>query len=119
MSDTDSIATRTLAWRVRHSAWLLAVALGAGSFSCLGFIYCAVRVRSTAWKRRAIVVTTLSLVGVVLMLAPVGPLQGLGAGYAAFLWLALIGECLFVNRDYLRGRPAQDVLDFRKQGGAA
>jgi len=27
MPDTNSIATRTLAWKVRHSAWLLAVAL--------------------------------------------------------------------------------------------
>ena len=110
MPDTNSIATRTLAWKVRHSAWLLAVALGVGSFSCIGFIYCAVRVRSTAWKRRAIVVTTLSLVGLVLLLTPVEPLQEVGGGYAAILWLVLIGYGLFVNRDYLQWRSAQEPV---------
>lgn len=110
MSDTNSIATRTLAWKVRHSAWLLAVALGVGSFSCIGFIYCAVRVRSTAWKRRAIVVTTLSLVGLVLLLTPVEPMQEVGGGYAAILWLVLIGYGLFVNRDYLHWRSAQEPV---------
>ncbi len=110
MSDTNSIATRTLAWKVRHSAWLLAVFLGVGSFSCVGFIYCAVRVRSTTWKRRAIVVTTLSLVGLVLLLAPVEPIQEVGGGYAAILWLALMGYGLFVNRDYLQWRSAQEPV---------
>lgn len=110
MPDTSSIATRTLAWKVRHSAWLLAVALGVGSFSCIGFIYCAVRVRSTAWKRRAIVVTTLSLVGLVLLLTPVEPMQEVGGGYAAILWLVLVGYGLFVNRDYLQWRSAQEPL---------
>ena len=110
MPDANSIATRTLAWKVRHSAWLLAVALGVGSFSCIGFIYCAVRVRSTAWKRRAIVVTTLSLVGLVLLLTPVEPMQEVGAGYAAILWLVLIGYGLFVNRDYLQWRSAQEPV---------
>jgi hypothetical protein len=108
MSDTSFIATRTLAWKVRHSAWLLAVALGFGSFSCIGFIYCAVRVRSTAWKRRAVVVTTLSLVGLVLLLSPVEHVQDVGGGYAAILWLVLIGYGLFVNRDYLQWRSAQE-----------
>lgn len=108
MPDTNSIATRTLAWKVRHSAWLLAVALGVGSFSCIGFIYCAVRVRSIAWKRRAIVVTTLSLVGLVLLLTPVEPMQEVGGGYAAILWLVLIGYGLFVNRSYLQWRSAQE-----------
>ena len=110
MSDTSFIATRTLAWKVRHSAWLLAVALGFGSFSCIGFIYCAVRVRSTAWKRRAVVVTTLSLVGLVLLLSPVEHVQDVGGGYAAILWLVLIGYGLFVNRDYLQWRSAQEPV---------
>ena len=108
MPDTNSIATRTLAWKVRHSAWLLAVALGVGSFSCIGYIYCAVRVRSTAWKRRAVVVTALSLVGLILLSTPVEPVQEFGAGYAAILWLVLIGYGLFVNRDYLRWRSTQE-----------
>lgn len=110
MPDTNSIATRTLAWKVRHSAWLLALALGAGSFSCIGFIYCAARVRSTAWKRRAIVVSTLSLVGLVLLLTPVEPMQEVGGGYAAILWLVLIGYGLFVNRDYLQWRSARESV---------
>lgn len=110
MSDINSIATRTLAWKIRHSAWLLAVALGVGSFSCIGFIYCAVRVRSVTWKRRAIVVTTLSLVGLVLLLTPVEPMQEVGSGYAAILWLVLIGYGLFANRDYLQWRAAQEPV---------
>nr|WP_269457948.1 restriction endonuclease [Nocardioides scoriae] len=97
-------------WKVRHSAWLLAVILGVGSFSCVGFIYCAVRVRSTTWKRRAVVVTALSLVGLISLVTPVEPIQDLGAGYAAFLWLGLIGYGLFVNRDYLRWRSAQSPI---------
>lgn len=110
MPDTNSIATRTLAWKVRHSAWLLAVTLGVGSFSCIGFIYCAVRVRSTAWKHRAIVVTTLSLVALALLLTPVEPMQEVGGGYAAILWLVLIGYGLFVNRDYLQWRSDQEPV---------
>lgn len=110
MPDTNSIAARTLTWKVRHSAWLLAVALGVGSFSCIGFIYCAVRVRSTAWKRRAIVVTALSLVALVLLSTPVESLQDVGSGYAAILWLGLIGYGLFVNRDYLKWRSAQEPV---------
>lgn len=110
MSDTASFAARSLAWKVRHSAWLLAVALGVGSFSCIGFIYCAVRVRSTAWKRRAFVTTAFSLLGLVLLLTPVELMQEVGAGYAAVLWLVLIGYGLFVNRDYLRWRSAQESV---------
>lgn len=108
MPDTSPVAARTLGWKVRHSAWLLAVALGVGSFSCIGFIYCAVRVRSTAWKRRAVVVTTSSLVGLVLLLSPAETMQDVGAGYAGILWLVLIGYGLFVNSDYLRWRSAQE-----------
>ena len=110
MHDTNPIATRTFGWKVRHSAWLLAVALGVGSFSCIGFIYCAVRVRSTIWKRRAIVVTTLSLVGIALLSMPAESMQEVGGGFAAILWLGLFGYGLFVNRDYLQWRSAQEPV---------
>ena len=48
--------------------------------------------------------------GFVLLLTPVEPIQEVGGGYAAILWLVLIGYGLFVNRDYLQWRSAQEPV---------
>ena len=49
----SSALLQSRSWRTRHSAWLLAVILGFGFVSFLGFLYCALRVRSRKWWFRA------------------------------------------------------------------
>lgn len=85
-------------WKVRHSAWLLAVVLGAGYLSFVGFVYCAVRVRERKW----VVVAALSVAATIVGYVILGATSD--AAYLVELWLASIVFGVVVDVDYLAWR---------------
>ena len=95
------------AWRVRHSAWILAPLLGCGFLSCIGFVYCAVRVREPRWIVLAAVSFVATVVGWILATAwttASGEMTDGAAGYVIGLWLASLGLSGYVLPDYWRWR---------------
>lgn len=110
-------------WRRRHSAWLLAVVFGMGLLSFVGFLYCAMRVRTYRWWIRAAVTSALTAVGWVLMTLFVestedatgsiinvdrpGPADDLATGFVVALWISMVIYGLVINREYLRWRAGQ------------
>ena len=113
------------AWRTRHSAWLLAVILGFGLLSFVGFLYCAVRVGSRVWWRRAAVTFAATVPGWVVMSLfsstdeqRADMLRMVPEDYPIILWIVLTGYAFVVNRDYLRWR-AGSVEPARAPDGQA
>jgi hypothetical protein len=124
MSSTSSSPTNPLqdrGWRLRHSAWLLAPILGCGFFSFVGFLYCAVRIRSAKWWKIAAVTGALTAVAYLLMglfsesedstSNAAGPADDLAVAYVMALWIGLIIYGLVVNRDYLRWRAGDTTAN--------
>jgi hypothetical protein len=101
---------RSIGWRVRHSAWLLAPILGVGVFSCVGFIYCAVRVKTRRWTTVAVVATLASILSVVLdsvwQDSASNP-SNAAISFMLMLWLASIVFGFVINRDYLGWRSSR------------
>jgi hypothetical protein len=106
-------------WRLRHSAWMLALFLGCGFLSFVGFLYCAIRVRTKKWWKIAAITGALSALGWLLMSlfsetsedsgssdVP-GPWDDIAVGYVLALWVGLIIYGFVVNRDYLRWRAGE------------
>lgn len=131
MSFTNDNSAALLAdrsWRLRHSAWMLALIFGCGFMSFIGFLYCAIRVRTKKWWIIAGITAALGAIGIVIVeLSPQTPegsesSQGSAwaGGYLVMLWIGLIVYGLIVNRDYLRWRAAQDGAGawYRQSQGA-
>ena len=119
-SPTNPLADKR--WRRRHSLWLLAVYLGVGIFSWIGFIYCAIRVRTRRWWIRAAATAAAGVVSVALMEiftdsvtnpdgtttsvdAP-GPADDVANLFLVASWIAMIVYGHVVNREYLRWRAS-------------
>ena len=96
-------------WRIRHSAWLLAPVLGFGTFSFVGFLYCALRVRTRRWWIGAaitFILSTMIWVFAAIFFEPeTDASQTPGGNFtAAYLLVVWAGQILYgfiVNRDYL------------------
>lgn len=111
------------AWRIRHSAWMLAVFFGVGVLSFIGFLYVAIRIKTKKWWIVAGATAALSGVGMALMelytrTDPEGQSQDVpgsaddfAVGYVVILWFGLSIYALIVNRDYLRWKagPASNA----------
>lgn len=102
---------RSRSWRTRHSAWLLAVICGFGFVSFVGFLYCAIRVRSRKWWFRAAVAFAATVPGWIIMGVFTSTedqradmLRVVPEDYPIILWIVLTGYGFVVNRDYLRWR---------------
>jgi hypothetical protein len=94
-------------WKMRHSAWLIATILGVGALSCVGFIYCAVRVKTLPWAVVAVLATAASALGIVLTSTwtnSVGDANDAAVTYIVGLWLVSIILGFVMNPDYLRWR---------------
>lgn len=107
---TPSPTKRPLRWRIRHSAWLLAPILGLGVLSCVGFIYCAARVKTGRWITVAVAATLASIVAVVLDSAwqdSAGNVSNAAATFMVMLWLASVAFGFVINRDYLEWRSTR------------
>lgn len=112
-------------WRVRHSAWLLAVIFGLGFFSFVGFVYCAVRVQSRKWWAIASLSSVLTLALWVMVFSSEkvdGKTQvsDAAAAYYLLVWVGSIAAGFWLNRDYLRWRAGQTAQSaWYNQGVAA
>lgn len=123
MSYASSSPSNPLAdknWRLRHSAWLLAVIFGCGLLSFIGFLYCAIRVQTRKWWTRAAVTGGLTAVCWVLMTLFVestedgngsasstdrpGPGDDIATGVVIAVWVGMVIYGFIVNREYLRWR---------------
>lgn len=98
-------------WRRRHSAWLLGVICGFGFVSFVGFLYCAMRVRSRKWWLRAGMTFAVTVPGWIVMSVfssteeqRADMLRVVPEDYPIILWIVLTGYGFVVNRDYLRWR---------------
>ncbi|WP_299444935.1 hypothetical protein [uncultured Phycicoccus sp.] len=87
--------------------------LGFGFVSFVGFLYCALRVRSRKWWFRAGVTFAVTVPGwlVVSVFESTEEQRGdmlrvVPEDYLIILWIVLTGYGLVVNRDYLRWRAA-------------
>lgn len=112
---------------------MLALFLGCGLLSFIGFFYCAIRVRTKKWWRIAAVTGALSAVGWLLMglfgeteegsesTDVPGPWDDIAAGYVLALWIGLIVYGFIVNRDYLRWRASSTQAEtwYNQPAGAA
>ncbi|MFT4009183.1 MAG: helix-hairpin-helix domain-containing protein [Nocardioidaceae bacterium] len=125
MSYTSSSPSNPLAdrnWRLRHSVWLLPAILCCGLLSFISFIYAAIRVRTKkfwtaalissigsaiAWTAVALLSETSDEVGGATA-TKAGEGGSWGAGIAIAIWAGLLVYGLFLNRDYLRWRAAQE-----------
>lgn len=97
-------------WRLRHSAWLLAPILGIGYLSWVGFLYCALRVRSRQWWIVATVSILLTLTGYVIMgvwTTTDGSPSSNAVLYIIQLWVASIIFGFLIHPDYLRWRATR------------
>lgn len=102
-----SPARRPMWWRLRHSLWLLAPILGFGVLSCIGFIYCAIRVKSNRWIIVATSATCASILAVVLEILwedSAGDPTSAAISFTVMWWLASIIFGFVINRDYLQWR---------------
>lgn len=98
-------------WRVRHSAWLLAVIFGFGFFCFTGFLYCAIRVQSRKWWMTALITFGFALVLWVITFradevnghTQVSDASG---AYLMLVWAGSIAAGFALNRDYLRWRAS-------------
>lgn len=102
-------------WRIRHSAWLLAVIFGFGFVSFVGFLYCAIRVRSRKWWFRAAVAFGATVPGWIIMSVFTSTedqradmLRVVPEDYPIILWIVLTGYGFVANRDYLRWRASPE-----------
>lgn len=105
--ESSAIKLASGKWRLRHSAWLLAVIAGLGFFSFIGFVYCAIRVRTRKWWIIALVSGVLTAVGMLLMEYPqnaAGKSNAAGASFVIILWFVSMIAGFAFNRDYLRWR---------------
>jgi hypothetical protein len=94
------------AWRLRHSAWLLAPIMGCGVLSFIGFLYVALRMRRRKYWMIAAAYIAVTVVAFILI--PSGS-EGdvtytLGGMLALGLWAVGIVHGLVVNREYLEWR---------------
>lgn len=99
-------------WRTRHSAWLLAVILGVGLLSFIGYVYIALRVRTKKLWIAMVVACTASAVTWIVSSdtdpATAGEqVSDLAAGVTAAVWFGLIVYGVIINRDYLRWRATR------------
>ncbi|MFD6415279.1 helix-hairpin-helix domain-containing protein [Streptomyces sp. NPDC060194] len=113
-SGTDDPATRLAdrRWRLQHSAWLLAVILGFGFLSFVGFVYVGLRVRSRRfWIAMTVACVTSALCWVVTASSESSEsgeqASGAGAGVTLAVWVAQIAFGVIINREYLRWRSGQ------------
>lgn len=98
-------------WRVRHSAWLLAVLLGMGLFCWVGFAYCAVRTRDPRWRVPLVGFLLASLPGWLMTAAwtrPNGDLTTGAESYVLCMWAAATLFGLYTAPEYLRWRAARE-----------
>lgn len=104
---SSSSARRPMCWRLRHSVWLLAPILGFGVLSCIGFIYCAIRVRSIRWIIVAGSATCASILAVALDILwgdSAGDPSGASISFTLMWWLVSVIFGFVINRDYLQWR---------------
>lgn len=99
-------------WRIRHSAWLLAVILGFGLLSFVGFVYTGLRVRARKfWIAMAAGSAGSALCWVVSAdtdpATQSGQISDLGGSIVITVWAVQIVYALIINRDYLRWRAAR------------
>lgn len=112
MSSDTELATSRLAdrnWRRRHSAWLLAVCLGVGLLSFIGFVYGAFRVRTRRWW---FIATAASLASAVTWVVSSfenssGEMTDWAAGVVFVIWVAMMIAGFQLNREYLRWRASR------------
>lgn len=101
---------RSRGWRFLNSLWLIVPIAGLGMFSFLGFLYCAIRVRSARWWITAAVTFALTVAGYWAMgtfpAPPAGSPPSMAAdialGYVIALWLGQAIYACIANRSYLR-----------------
>lgn len=121
-SFTSPLASKS--WRTRHSLWLLAVYLGTGMLSGVGFLYCAIRVRTRKWWIRAAITCAIGAICLILIetlttsvtnpdgtstrVEDPGPGDDIAYGVLFTSWIAMIIYAHVVNREYLRWRASQD-----------
>lgn len=103
-------------WRLRHSLWMVAPVLGFGFLSWVGFLYCAIRMKTArAMWIRAAAFAALGVVIVVLMEVGNTPTKAereagasgdTASSFGAFLmlgtWVLGVVVAVFANREYLR-----------------
>lgn len=100
------------AWRVRHSAWILAPVLSIGLLSFVGFGYCALRIRERRWAALTAISFATSAVGWAVTANWTTPSGDLTAGatvYLLGLWLGSVVFALLVAPDYLRWRAGRPI----------
>lgn len=102
-------------WRLWHSKWLLAVVLGFGMLSFVGFVYVGLRVRT----RRFWVALVVGCLGSAVTWAVptetdadgATSVTDLGAGITLAVWVAFIVYAALLNRHYLRWRAGRTKED--------
>lgn len=94
------------AWRRRHSAWLLAVILGAGLLSFIGFVYCAMRIQSRRWWLIALCASLASAAmwAVTSIQDESGEITDWATAVGMAIWAVMIVTAVRLNREYLRWR---------------
>ena len=103
----SSPSRRRIWWRLQHSLWLLAPMLGFGVLSCIGFVYCAIRVKSKKWIMVAGSATCASILAVVLEILwedSAGGPSSAAITFTLMWWLVSIIFGFVINRDYLQWR---------------
>lgn len=98
-------------WRLRHSRWMLAVVLGFGLLSWIGFAYCAIRTRDPRWRAPLVAFFGASIAGWIMYATwtrPDGGLTNAAQSYVVCMWLSAIVFGLFAGPDYLRWRASQE-----------
>ena len=104
---------RSTMWKLRHSAWLLAVILGVGYLSFIGFAYCAFRTREKKWAVLATFFVVATIAGYVVMGSTNDPV------FIIELWLGSVVFGLIANRDYLNWRAGDSVASSERENVAA
>ena len=103
-------------WRICHSAWLLPVVFGFGLFCFIGFLYCAIRVRSRKWWTAATIASGCTLVLWVIMFSAdevngQTQISDAAAIYFVLVWAGSITAGFALNRHYLRWRALRTPAD--------
>lgn len=99
-------------WRMRHSAWLLAVILGVGLLSFVGFVYIALRVRTKKfWIAMVGACAGSALTWIVTSATEPSTAESQASGWPGAItiavWASSIVYGVIINRDYLRWRATR------------
>ena len=88
--------------RSRLHGWPMVVIFGCGVFSCAGFIYAAMRMKSTCWTRLAIGTTAMTAVAWILLAAwrHGDDASNAATAFALEMWVAFIALAWIVSPDY-------------------